>query len=461
MATAAEIGRAFKSAYPGRYDKESDEALGQVLLKTHPERFSKYLDAPAPAVEAPKPEEKTLAGFGSNVVNSGAKYLKNLVEGISSIPGAVAGAVTSPIETAKGVFEKAPAVAGALANDYKQAYGGVQNIMDTLYNDPFRVAADVSTVATGGAGALSKLGVLPKAAKAMAVAGEVTNPLNMILPTPSNTAVRGLDVIPQVARKKQDWANRLYASSLVGLPTGSAERVATAQKAVQSGLKHEIPVTKKGATKLQKVLDAVDSAKEDIVAKASPTDTVDLFQAATKTDSLRKKHQNVAAPSAYVKRLDSVVDEFLNTHGLSATVQKAHEIKKATGEAARDLPKRSQKRRVFDLINSGISDEIGSKLPGYKPLNMEEVGLLRLKEAMTNSLLREQKKKLFGLLGGAYGGINIPIAAARHVVDRPGVKSRLAVSLANPSARPATHTANVLNALQLLERPEQDETEPE
>jgi hypothetical protein len=157
---------------------------------------------PAAAPSAPTEESHSVAGFGSNLLSSGGKFI-----------GGIGHAIAHPINTMQGM---ADVVAGgaskaglhqpgkplteqegkfdALVNDYKNSYGSLGAAGETLYHDPFRVAGDVSTLA-GGAGGLLKSGAkaaglasLPRAAsalntagKAASLVGDVSNPMTLPL----------------------------------------------------------------------------------------------------------------------------------------------------------------------------------------------------------------------------------------------------------------------------------------
>lgn len=102
----------------------------------------------------------SVLGFAGNLLSSGA-----------NLAGNVYNVFRHPIDTATGI---ATAVAGlgpdgpegswqhdvakpttaAVGDAYKQRYGGLSNIGETLYHDPVGVAADVSTVASGTGGLL-------------------------------------------------------------------------------------------------------------------------------------------------------------------------------------------------------------------------------------------------------------------------------------------------------------------
>lgn len=220
-------------------------------------------------VEAPP---RSLGGFGENVVDSGARFLKSLnpataVPGMLKLLKGVAEArypgTQSPDEAA--MME----VPGAMLDMAKQRYGGAQNIGDTLYNDPVGAAADVSTVLGGGAGVLKATGMAPKLARAATIASDVTNP--MFLPAKAAKAtLRGVGtgvveatVRPPAEVKKQQRtrfeASRTIADNFLHSPekasmlgkraTAKVDELAAASPATTSAQE---------LTKFDKTLGAID-----------------------------------------------------------------------------------------------------------------------------------------------------------------------------------------------------------
>ena len=148
---------------------------------------------------------KSLSGFMRNVGRSGSEQLKSLV-----------GAVTHPIETVKGAGRLAlgagellipgeqghePA-ARAAGEFYKQRYGSLENLGNTLYRDPVGAAMDVSTVLGGTGAALKGVGLVPKLAaagrvgSALSTAGELVNPARIVTaPVKAVAKELGLQVI--------------------------------------------------------------------------------------------------------------------------------------------------------------------------------------------------------------------------------------------------------------------------
>ena len=129
----------------------------------------------------------------ANVLPSGAKFLGGLAE-----------AITSPIQTAKGLLDvgagalqnvlpkkvvdfvslfdanpqaakRAVDSANAVGGMYRDRYGSIEGLKNTLATDPVGAAADLSTLLSGGAMATSR--VAPTAAKVLSTAATYTNPV--------------------------------------------------------------------------------------------------------------------------------------------------------------------------------------------------------------------------------------------------------------------------------------------
>lgn len=139
-----------------------------------------------------------------------------LGETVSNIPGSAAAmaggmyeAITNPIQTAKGlglaayggarnvaeavlptgafeviksvenpeVAQQAVQVANAIGGIYKDRYGSVNQLLDTIRTDPVGAAADLSIIFSGGAAATTKL---PTVSKALGTVGRGLDPIGAL-----------------------------------------------------------------------------------------------------------------------------------------------------------------------------------------------------------------------------------------------------------------------------------------
>jgi hypothetical protein len=195
------------------------------------------------------PTPKSLGGFASNLWESG----KGVASDLASV-------VTSPWETAKnlgkltaGAVQLAiPGEQGyeaypkAVAEQYKERYGGLDNITDTLYNDPLGALSDVGSLVGGGAGLLrataKTAGVANKVAKSGKVAGAVakaekaadaatrvanyTDPLSLAVPMAGKGVGAGLE-----------WTGLKGMGRAIGGPRGSMNKMAEAWQMTESQLR--------------------------------------------------------------------------------------------------------------------------------------------------------------------------------------------------------------------------------
>ena len=142
--------------------------------------------------EARRGPEKTLAGFGENVVSSGKQFGQEIWD-----------MVTNPIDTVKGVGAFAAGGLQKIADDdgavdaamkkmfgdhegvidaagqfYKDRYGGIDNIADTAYEDPVGLLSDLSMLVGGGlklGSTAAKMGGMGRTAKALGTAGRIAD----------------------------------------------------------------------------------------------------------------------------------------------------------------------------------------------------------------------------------------------------------------------------------------------
>jgi len=145
---------------------------------------------------SPSEPKKTLGGFVGNLFSSSGKA----IEGIGSALADPVGTIGGIGKVIAGGIQSIPAVGKLYGEDEKmkenqqvfqalvkmpgERYGSVDKALNTLYYDPAGVALDAATVLSGGGaaatklGAVSKLGKIAEAGKALSVAGEAINPIS-------------------------------------------------------------------------------------------------------------------------------------------------------------------------------------------------------------------------------------------------------------------------------------------
>jgi len=134
--------------------------------------------------------ERIIAGEGDE-----SAYLLEMAKNIPSSAAKLAGDIVSPIahpiETAKsigqlgaslaakaGIGNASPEMANAVGAYFADRYGGVDNVLNTLKEDPVGLIADVSTVLSGGGTLAGKLpSIAGKAGRAVSSAGAAIDPV--------------------------------------------------------------------------------------------------------------------------------------------------------------------------------------------------------------------------------------------------------------------------------------------
>lgn len=137
-----------------------------------------------------------------------SEALANVGSSAQKFFGGVVEAVTSPVQTAKGILDigagalqnvlpqrvvdfvnqfdanpdaakHAVQVANSVGGMYKDRYGSIEGLKNTLATDPVGAAADISTLFSGGAAAVGK--AAPGVAKILDTAARVTNPMTPVI----------------------------------------------------------------------------------------------------------------------------------------------------------------------------------------------------------------------------------------------------------------------------------------
>lgn len=155
-------------------------------------------------------QSKSVMGFGSNVLKSGGEMLGGIYQAVrhpintvGTLADIAAGAMYKTL-TPESVAQinqffgdksatEAIDVANAVGGLYKQRYGSLDALTNTLYKDPVGAIGDLSTLLSGGGAAATKVGklaqvspitkigqagqVLEQTGNVLSTAGKYTNPL--------------------------------------------------------------------------------------------------------------------------------------------------------------------------------------------------------------------------------------------------------------------------------------------
>lgn len=227
------------------------------------------------------------------------------------------------------------AVADALIGSYKGRYGGGEEgeFWKHLAEDPLGYAADIASVATGGAGAAAKLGMIDKAGKVARIAGRAGN----------------LDPVQA-------------AMTVAGKTAG------TVGKAVP----YSIMVANKFGTGLP--FDVLQTARR-VGLSGDPKAAADFVSAL-------KKSPNFNADTA--ARFDSAIDE-LEAQGLSEYLQGLRSSSLNNAEVDLTLPSMTRDE-IEQMVDKAANRSVLSLDPPYSPSDIDTAkrALAGIDEAMTH-----------------------------------------------------------------------------
>ena len=335
-----------------------------------------------------QPQEKTWG-------ETGVSALKNLPSSIGNVVSGVAETVAHPVKTLSGIsdllqgglakvipqemqspraqpaVERGQQAGAALSDFYKKRYGSEAGLKEAIATDPASVLADISTVATGGGAAASKVPMLAKAGQIVSKVGSYTDPLAMALRGGAG-AISGASTV---------------GKKLAGLQSGAGEEALTqAYKAGQTG-------GERGTTFVENmrgnapITDVLDAAKSDLsemgrqkqaeyranMASVKADKTVmdvqpisDAIDNAIASNSFKGVSKDDKATNA-LKEVKAEVDDWQRRNPAEYhTPEGLDALKQRVGSILETIPfeQRNARRVVGDVYNS-LKGEIVKQAPEY------------------------------------------------------------------------------------------------
>lgn len=255
-------------------------------------------------------------------------------------------------------------------------------------------------------------------------------------------------------------AERLYESALKPGPRSNTRP--EVQRMVQTGLREGIPVSQRGTTKLDQLVDAlnteiqgkVDAAESVMISPSAVATRVDPLAARLKfQDRTKDLSEALSNQGSFLRRHRTTPEQptTWNPTGVPARdvpipAVRAQAMKQGIWQELKDSAfgelqhgyKESQKQ-----LGRGLREELAEAIADLNPLNRREGNLLGLRDELEAAVNRNRNKEMFGIgspiLGaGTAAATGSPALGAvaglgRALIDRPGFKSRLAIALARLS----------------------------
>lgn len=342
--------------------------------------------APSP-MGPPAPDSDPGMSWGDTGLNA----VKSLPHSALEFGKAVVQPIAHPIDTAKalwntgsGVVSKAEgalgieqdpvqkadreAQANAVGQFFADRYGSMEKFKHTLANDPVGIAADLSTVFTGGETALARLpGIAGKVGEAAGTAGRMIDP------------VRAAGKVGSAVANGAGNA----ASHALGLVTGvGSVPVKTGFEAGYAN-NRAFPEAMRGNAPMTDAVDMTDSALGKMRADLSAAYRNDFgaVKASTKqldfhpiyhamNDAYNDVHFRGVAKSeeaaSVIRNIASKVDEFHDATTLFDRPAEAFDaMKQAIGEIRQKTMPGSLERRISDQIYNTVKGELVRQVPEY------------------------------------------------------------------------------------------------
>lgn len=366
----------------------------EVPEGTTPEQAQGMIASSMQSVPQEKSWGDVAKGAILNAPGSTGKVLKETVHGLKQV-------VTHPLDTGMAVWDAAAGglrnvlptavssaidkadeylglkdntnriqkTANVIGDEFKNKYGSTENFKNTLATDPAAVAADLSTILTGGATVLPKAGGI--AAKVSA-AGRAIDPLVLALKAGGKaTDVVGNKILPKIlgattgageaalagayqAGKEGGEVSKAFASNMRGESAMTnvlddvKQNLANMQAAKQAEYRKNIASMKQDKSVLS--FEGVDQALADANGIVSFKGQVKNTKAA---DALNKIQEEVNA----WKKLEP--SEFHTPEGLDALKQKI-------GGLVEEIPFEQRTARLAaGKVYDAVKSEISKQAPDY------------------------------------------------------------------------------------------------
>lgn len=375
----------------------SQKAIDFLIANPDTANFfdEKFGQGMAAKILAAKSQEKQTGPMTAQDVAGG--FVRTIVPSTGKLIGELVHAITSPVQTANGILDigagalqnivptsvkefvdrfdanpqaaqRAVQVANAVGGEYKQKYGTMEGFKKALATDPANVLADLSTIMTGGAAAVSR--AAPASATAIRQAASFVDPLSLAAKTVSSGAQMAKQAIPAglgvTTGVGQEAITQAYQAGKTGGETAAQFRqnlrgqadmtdVLDAAKAnLEEVRKQRSAAYKAGMENIKGDKTIIDFAGIDKAVQ----NTFDqyTFKGQTKNKLAVEKINEAKAAIDNWKTLDPA--EFHTPEGIDA-------LKQQVGQILEDLTPRSPSDTAVKGIYNAIKNEITTQAPTY------------------------------------------------------------------------------------------------
>ncbi len=452
-------------------------------MATMEERLAAVQSAGASSMEErlAAAQGKTVGGFLGNVVSSGA-----------ALAGNAAQALLHPVTTAKNVVDSAVGLAqralpegavqpmdkraygNALTEFYKNRYGGVHNIGETLYNDPVGAAADLSALLTGVGGVANAAGLNTVAR--VAKVGQAIDPLRAMGRAVETVGAKVLQPGMQKLSERIISSNvKMPESMQLKNPTKDVPRIILDNKLTHgergaeqanrmvedlSGLLSSKVAGTKGKFSLQPVLDELDRLEQEYLHQPAADGDLAAVRHARQQlldnplygeDIIKAITKSTQVPSGVLDQFGQPVMKTQTTTtnkivGRRLKEQTATEIDRMKKNVYGGLKGKYgvEKSGVIEAdkgFGRGLKRILDDNVPGAREINAKQSDMIVARNALSKMAVREGNKYPIGLMDIGAGGVIAGAEMAGH--PALGVAALTAALLKHPTT--AFPIAKVLN----------------
>ena len=383
-------------------------------------------------------EEKTLAGFGENVLSSGGQYwdeVKNMVlnpidtlgnaadlaQGVAqkALPDDFTVFGMNPDAGMKNLFGDEEALAEQAGQFYKDRYGGAQNIADTAYEDPVGLLSDIAMVFGGGLKAAGSVankvgGAGSTAAKVLNKSGKVVDGLDLLnsgvgLTTKTAAGLRG---IPSGGAAKYAVDNTLQnAKFSTTLP--EAQRARMAETLLQNNLD---PTNAKSVQAMDSLLDKAEQASKKAIEQFDADGgMIDAMPAVDKMRGVLQSEQRMRGPMFAQRRntvqglIDDAMTDLQPTQGMMSG-RDALDTRRAV-DATVDWKQKgaaeTASNQSMKAYANGLREQLAESVKGLDGVNKDYSRLVEAADPLRRATARNTnndgglRKMITGGLGAA------------------------------------------------------------
>jgi hypothetical protein len=347
---------------------------------------------------------------------------------------AFASIIRGGISKVAGWDDPDEAVVDAVGQYYVERYGGLDEALTTLQDDPAGFLADLSM--TGGA--LAKVGQSSK----LANLSRAVDPANMLLNT-------GAQAVKMATSPKTPLS--LYESA-AKIPRNTRRPQWKIDRQMTTALEENIMPSARGLDKLNDTVEGLDAKVTSLIERANvsgktvPKNSLFRYLSQTRDDFGGATNLNAARDLRAIDNVVSEYNQFLNEQGITRlNPVELQDLKQRTykqidfdrsqqksndaADAARKAIARAAKEDIEQLIPQGR----------IRDLNAREGRLLDLKPSLEQAASRIERRDLIGIgmpmkamagsqMGGPTGGL---LGWASGVADAPKPKAAMGIGLHN------------------------------